>query len=202
MQANYDKYGEICIIDSTYRINLYSAPLLIISGINNEGRNIIFAIAIINNEREETFDWVFREFQKSVKESPCLAMIDEDTALRNSLQKTFTGMSILICLWHIQQNMKKHSAFLNSNDEEKKIKFLIIPLPFVKNKIKFEEDYETIVEYLEKNKHEKTHKYMEAYYAKKERAQLIYVPVIFTTGIHTTSRAESTNSVIKKICQF
>ena len=36
MQANYDKYGEICIIDSTYRINLYSAPLLIISGINNE----------------------------------------------------------------------------------------------------------------------------------------------------------------------
>ena len=155
-------------------------------------------MAIINNEREETFDWVFREFQKSVKESPCLAMIDEDTALRNSLQKTFTGMSILICLWHIQQNMKKHSAFLNSNAEEKKIKFLIISLPFVKNKIKFEEDYKAIVEYLEKNKHEKTHKYMEAYYAKKERAQLIYAPVIFTAGIHTTSRAESTNSVVKK----
>ena len=66
-------------------------------------------------------------------------MIDEDTALRNSLQKTFTGMSILICLWHIQQNMKKHSAFLNSNEEEKKIQLLIISLPFVKNKIKFEE---------------------------------------------------------------
>ena len=56
MQANYDKYGEICIIDSTYRINIYSAPLLIISGINNKGRNVMFAITIINNERKDTFD--------------------------------------------------------------------------------------------------------------------------------------------------
>ena len=141
---------------------------------------------------------IFREFQKSVKESPCLAIIDEDTALRNSLQKTFIGMNILICLWHVQQNMKKHSAFLNSNCEDKKIKFLITSLPFVKNKIKFEENYKEILEYLKRNKHDKTHKYIEAYYAKKERAQLIYAPPIFTAGIHTTSRAESTNSVIKK----
>ena len=39
---------------------------------------------------------------------------------------------------------------------------------------------------------------MEAYYAKKERAQLIYTPPIFTAGIHINSRAESTNSVISK----
>ena len=41
---------------------------------------LYFAMAIINNEREETFDWIFREFQKSVKESPFLAIIDEDGA--------------------------------------------------------------------------------------------------------------------------
>ena len=67
MQSNYDKYGEICIIDFTYRINLYSAHLLIISGINNEGRNVIFAMDIINIEREGIFYWIFREFQKSIK---------------------------------------------------------------------------------------------------------------------------------------
>ena len=41
---------------------------------------------------------------------------------------------------------------------------------------------------------------MEAYYAKKERAQLIYPAPIFTVGIHTISRAESTKLCYKKIC--
>ena len=49
MQLQYEQYGNIVIVDTTYRINMYNVPLGIISGINNEGRNLIFSMAFVNN---------------------------------------------------------------------------------------------------------------------------------------------------------
>ena len=36
------KYGKICLIDSTYKVNQYSVPLTVISGLNNFGKNTLF----------------------------------------------------------------------------------------------------------------------------------------------------------------
>ena len=55
MQAMYKLYGEILIIDSTYRVNHYKLPLTIISGFTHKGKNCICVVEIHNDETQLTF---------------------------------------------------------------------------------------------------------------------------------------------------
>jgi len=56
MMANYRLYGDIMLIDSTYRVNHYNFLLIIYSGLDSGGRNIIFGLSVVNNETEETHE--------------------------------------------------------------------------------------------------------------------------------------------------
>ena len=62
MIEHYNLYGDINLIDSTYRVNHYNIPLIIYSGIDYAGKNIIFAVALVNDETEETRAWCFHQY--------------------------------------------------------------------------------------------------------------------------------------------
>ena len=135
MQMNYEKYGEICNIDSTYRVNLYSVPLVIIGGLNNEGKNVIFGMGLINNEKEDTYIWILKEFKKLFTTMPSFWICDEDKSIIGAIKTIYPGNLILICLWHIIQNIKKHCAYLCIIDGGNEIRNLIYSLPFFKRTI-------------------------------------------------------------------
>ena len=50
MIRNYELYGDIILIDSTYRVNQYNIPLIIYSGGDAEGHNIIFGLSLVNDD--------------------------------------------------------------------------------------------------------------------------------------------------------
>ncbi len=49
---------------TTYRTNLYSMPLAMFVGCNNQLQNIVFAQALVRDERADTFEWIFKTFQE------------------------------------------------------------------------------------------------------------------------------------------
>ena len=50
-------------LDSTYRTNRYSMPLAMFVGFNNNLQNVVFAQALIRDERTDTFEWVLEQFK-------------------------------------------------------------------------------------------------------------------------------------------
>ena len=60
MKYNYDLFGGVVLIDSTYQTNIYNVPLVIFSGIACDGKNIIFEML-----SDDYIDEKFRRYLKT-----------------------------------------------------------------------------------------------------------------------------------------
>ena len=62
-QANYAEFGDVVTFDTTYKCNFYNKPLAMFVGSNHHLQNVIFGFALLRDETEETFKWVFQTFK-------------------------------------------------------------------------------------------------------------------------------------------
>ncbi|KAL2933737.1 Protein FAR1-RELATED SEQUENCE 11 [Bienertia sinuspersici] len=56
----YDKYGDVVVFDTTYKVNVYDMPCAISVGINNHGKTISYGCALLRNETIDTFKWLMK----------------------------------------------------------------------------------------------------------------------------------------------
>ena len=75
MAQRFSRFGDLLIVDQTYGTNKYKLPLctfignfakkiiymynFFILGVDNDGKNEIFAFGILTSETEEQFTWFF-----------------------------------------------------------------------------------------------------------------------------------------------
>ncbi|XP_050368924.1 protein FAR1-RELATED SEQUENCE 5-like [Argentina anserina] len=59
---DYEAFGDVLVIDSTYKTNIYGMPLVLFVGVNNHRASVVFACALVANEKEYTFNWVIERF--------------------------------------------------------------------------------------------------------------------------------------------
>lgn len=58
----YQKYGDVVVFDTTYKVNSYDMPFGIFVGINNHGKTILFGCALLRNETREAFRWLMKVY--------------------------------------------------------------------------------------------------------------------------------------------
>ena len=63
-RAAYADFGDCITFDTTYQSNTYHIPLAVFVGVNNHLQSVIFGVALMGDESEESFDWVFATFLK------------------------------------------------------------------------------------------------------------------------------------------
>jgi hypothetical protein len=56
-------FGDVVTFDTTYRTNRYSMPLAMFVGFSSNLRNVVFAQALIRDEKTDTFAWVIKQFK-------------------------------------------------------------------------------------------------------------------------------------------
>ena len=113
------------------------------------------------------------------------------------LNNAFPQIKHLLCQWHISQNLKKLFSFL-SNVNMKTVYDKVLSLIKINDPKKFDDLCEEIQKALKSKKYTKSYQYFERICSIKEKWASCLVPKMFTVGIHTTSRIESVNAVIKK----
>jgi hypothetical protein len=64
MQGEYADFGDVVTFDTTHKTNIYEKPLAIFVGANHHLQNTIFGCALLGDEKENTFEWVFQAFKK------------------------------------------------------------------------------------------------------------------------------------------
>jgi len=117
MMETYKEYGDIIILDATYRTNKYSLHTSNFSGFNYAGRNCLLGIAIVNDETEGTYEWVLQNFfQFHSNKYPRIIVTDQDASISAVITKKYSNSIkyYFHCSWHIKQNLKKNCSYLAS----------------------------------------------------------------------------------------
>ncbi|XP_061993403.1 protein FAR1-RELATED SEQUENCE 5-like [Rosa rugosa] len=103
---DYSAYGDVLVMDSTYKTNLYGKPLVVFVGCNNHRATVVFGFALIRDEKEDTYIWVFRNFLESMNyKQPVSVLTDGDQSVRNVVVCLMPGARHRLCVWHIGRNI-------------------------------------------------------------------------------------------------
>lgn len=114
MRRNYELYSDTVFMDATYAVNPYRMPLVVLSGVNNEGKNCIMGYALIRRETLETYAWVLQSFVAfNNGNAPKVILTDFDPSMAGAIERVMPQTTHLLCQWHMMQNLKKNMLFLN-----------------------------------------------------------------------------------------
>jgi hypothetical protein len=161
------------------------------TGINNHRQSITFGAALLTDETEESFVWLFESFLKAMGgHKPILIITHQDQAMTNAVAEVFEESSHRFCMWHILKKLsEKVGGSLNENKSF--MNCLKSCIWNSESSEEFEEKWNNIIsEYkLEQNG------WLSKMYDLRSMWIPAYFKVTFMAGImRTTSRSESENS--------
>ena len=77
------KFHEVLFIDATHKSNRFNLPLLDGAIINNFGKTCTSFWALIENQKQGSFEWALQQLKKHLKMDPKVIILDEEDALVN-----------------------------------------------------------------------------------------------------------------------
>ncbi|XP_023758233.3 protein FAR1-RELATED SEQUENCE 5-like [Lactuca sativa] len=105
----YTKFRDVVVFDVTYMTNKFKMPFAPFTGVNHHGQSILFGGALLENEKEGTFEWLFEHFLKCMFGKYRQAIItDQDKAMGNAIKKVFPKTRHHFCSWHIMKHETEH----------------------------------------------------------------------------------------------
>jgi len=132
-------------IDGTYKLIQNRFPVMVFGITDIAGEFHPIAYCITSHEKEEDFVEFFTSLQKLAKEmhidfSPDYLMIDASDATYNAVVKLFPGVTILMCYFHMMQNVIKNCrTMVITEDEFEKFKLKLYYLHMSKTNSEFVE---------------------------------------------------------------
>ncbi|XP_075478992.1 protein FAR1-RELATED SEQUENCE 5-like [Primulina tabacum] len=109
MLIDYEYFGDVVSVDTTYCTNRAYRPLAIFSGFNQHRGAVIFGAALLYDETASSFKWLFETFLEAHKQKkPLTIFIDQDQAIAKALLEVMPEVFHGFCTWHLMQNGIKH----------------------------------------------------------------------------------------------
>ncbi|GJV35725.1 putative ribonuclease H-like domain-containing protein [Tanacetum coccineum] len=91
-RSSYSQFGDVVIFDVTNKLCLPFAPFV---GVNHHNQTILLGGALLENETEITFTWLFKQFLKCMHDCPPVSIItNQDLAMGIAIEKWVKSQSI------------------------------------------------------------------------------------------------------------
>uniref|UniRef100_UPI0005CA764A protein FAR-RED IMPAIRED RESPONSE 1-like n=1 Tax=Fragaria vesca subsp. vesca TaxID=101020 RepID=UPI0005CA764A len=157
-------------------------------GSNNHRGSVLFACAIVANEKEETFTWVIQKFLESMNNKhPKTVVTDGDEVMRTVLNKLLPTTRHRLCAWHIGRNIGQNVKDAEVQKELGKMIYASYTID------EWEDAWDNMVDKfgLENNI------WITALYEKRDRWAEAFFRGQFCAGMCSTQRCEGYNGKIK-----
>ncbi|KAK8952478.1 Protein FAR1-RELATED SEQUENCE 5 [Platanthera zijinensis] len=115
-------FGDVVVFDVTYKTNKFMMPFAPFTGVNHHRQSILFGCALLADETEETFHWLFHQWLKCMFDTaPKVIITDMDGAMYNAIKRVFPQTRHRFCSWHIGKHLVEHVLEIrDSNGDFKK----------------------------------------------------------------------------------
>ncbi|XP_061367275.1 protein FAR1-RELATED SEQUENCE 5-like [Gastrolobium bilobum] len=109
----YQQFGDVITFDTTYRTNKYSMPCAPFTGLNHHLQSILFGCALLQDETEKSFIWLFETWLEAMNEKKPVSIItDQDLAIGAVVAKVFPETRHRLCLWYIRKKFPEKLAHI------------------------------------------------------------------------------------------
>ena len=201
MQAFFDKFPELLLIDATYKLNDLRLPLFVMMCVDGNGESEIIGFWIVTDESKETIQTMMQMFKKHNQkwESIQCIMADKDMNERNTMIHELPNASLQICLFHVLKTFKREvtcEKLKISADHRLHALELLQKLTYCKSGESYNEIYaellekcpKSVTEYFNKNWHPLKEQWVEGF--KGKSTNLLN---------RTNNRVESINQKLKSV---
>lgn len=107
--VDYYYFGDAVCFDTTCKTNSCSRPFTLFYGVNHHRQTVIFGAALIYDETEESFRWLFETFKTATYgKEPQVLLTDQNPLIRNAINLVWPGTAHRVCVWHMYQNASKY----------------------------------------------------------------------------------------------
>ena len=193
-KVDYDCFGDVMIFDTTYRTNKYDLICAPFVGVNHHWQNVIFGCALLLNETSVSFNWLFKVFSESMgNQQPKTIFTDQAAAMGKAIGEVMPNACHRLCLWHIAKNAPSHLGSLNSNN-----KFQSLFQKCMKD-CDSEEEFQSTWDEIMNSYQLHGHKWLKSMYEICHKWSTTFTKNVFSAGIKSFQRSESTNSVLGEI---
>ncbi|KAH7677538.1 FHY3/FAR1 family protein [Dioscorea alata] len=112
----YSEFRDV-VFDTTYQTNIFCFPFAPFVGVNHHKQSILFGCALMADEKDESFLWVFQTWLKCMLgKHPQTIITDQNLSMGNAIAHVFPNSGHRLCSWHIGRNSMKYLIDLKSND--------------------------------------------------------------------------------------
>ncbi|KAH6755537.1 FAR1-related sequence 7 [Perilla frutescens var. hirtella] len=118
------QFGDAIVFDTTYRRGSYSVPFASFVGINHHRQPVLLGCALIADESEESFTWIFQAWVRAMSGCrPVSIIADQDRAIQHSIAQVFPGTHHRFSAWQILAKEQENLGALLSMDAEFKYEY-------------------------------------------------------------------------------
>ncbi|XP_020263303.1 protein FAR1-RELATED SEQUENCE 5-like [Asparagus officinalis] len=163
-----------------------------VTGVNHHRQSTLFGCALLADEQEETFVWLFQEWLNCMHGiEPGAIITDQDRAMCNAIHKVFPHTRHRYCYWHLQRHIADHLHTLNSvyGEEFQKYWDLWCNSSNIENCnlhwLEMKEKFKLI---------EEEDGWLQTMYMYRDHWVPCFLKGIFFAGMRSTQRSESINS--------
>lgn len=112
-RSAYSHFGDAVTFDTMYRPNQFQVPFAPFTGVNNHGQTVLFGCALLLDESEASFAWVFKTWLSAMNNRPPVSITtDQDRAIKVAVNQVFPGTRHCICKWHILREGQERLAHI------------------------------------------------------------------------------------------
>ncbi|XP_010251622.1 PREDICTED: protein FAR1-RELATED SEQUENCE 3 [Nelumbo nucifera] len=110
-RAAYSHFGDAVTFDTMYRPNQYRVPFAPFTGVNHHGQMVLFGCALLLDESESSFIWLFKTWLAAMGDRPPVSITtDQDRAIQTAVAQVFPETRHCICKWHILREGQERLA--------------------------------------------------------------------------------------------
>ncbi|XP_009360549.1 protein FAR1-RELATED SEQUENCE 5 [Pyrus x bretschneideri] len=188
----YNCFSDVVAFDTTYQVNQYKMPFAPFTGVNHHKHSVLFGCALLADESESTFIWLFTTWLEAMSgRQPGLIITDYDPTISRAVQQVFPQSIHRFCKWHIISKMPKEMGNVYS----------VTPRTFQVefdrciNKSETPDEFESAWQMLLDKYSLRESDWLQSLYIDRKLWVPVYIRDTFFAGLYAAQRSGSVNSL-------
>ncbi|EPS67201.1 hypothetical protein M569_07575, partial [Genlisea aurea] len=118
------QFGDVIVLDTAYRRGSYTVPFASFLGVNHHRQPVLLGCALIADETEESFTWIFQAWSRAMSGCrPVSIIADQDVAIQNSIAQVFPRTHHRFSAWQFFAKEQENLGLLLSMNPEFKYEY-------------------------------------------------------------------------------
>nr|XP_043630659.1 protein FAR1-RELATED SEQUENCE 3 [Erigeron canadensis] len=109
----YSHFGDAVTLDTMYRVKHYKVPFAPFTGVNHHGQTILFGCALLLDDSECTYTWLFKTFLAAMGDQAPISLItDSEKSVQAAVANVFPRTRHCISKWHVLREGHERLAYV------------------------------------------------------------------------------------------